>query len=180
MKPSHIQAVAIPMIMQPVSGVYHDLIAQSKNGSGKTGAFSIGTTLRVDPAVLKPQVLVLAHFRELSSQIADVYTALTKYTDIRVTNFSASGQVDAHIVVTTLGKLANNFTKRGNSGKLDLSALKCIVFDETDVFFGEQRSLKQLKELHAKYISKLPQKIQHIFFSATYTEDVKAEIAHFA
>jgi len=59
--------------------------------------------------VIKPQVLVLAHFRELSSQIAEVYTKLCKYTDIRVTNFSATGQTDAHIVVTTLGKLANNF-----------------------------------------------------------------------
>ena len=123
---------------------------------------------------------MLAHFRELSQQITDVYEKVCKFTDIRVTNFSVTGIVDAHIVVTTLGKLANNFTKRGNSGKLDLSALKCIVFDETDVFFGEQRSLKQLKELHAKYISKLPQKIQHIFFSATYTEEIKAQIGHFA
>ena len=136
-KPSKIQAVAIPLIMVPNNGVFHDLIAQSKNGSGKTGAFAIGTTLRVDPAIVKPQVLVLAHFRELSSQIADVYTRLCKHTDIRVTNFSATGQTEAHILVTTLGKLANNFQKRGNSGKLDLSALKCIVFDETDVFFGE-------------------------------------------
>ena len=156
-KPSHIQAVAIPMITNPVSDVYHDLIAQSKNGSGKTGAFAIGTTLRVDPSVMKPQVLVLAHFRELSAQIADVYGKICKYSNINVTNFSATGKTDAHIIVTTLGKLANSFTARGNkSKKLDLSALKCIVFDETDVFFGEQRSLKQLKEIHAKYISKLP------------------------
>lgn len=156
-KPSHIQAVAIPMITNPVTDVYHDLIAQSKNGSGKTGAFAIGTTLRVDPSVMKPQVLVLAHFRELSAQIADVYGKICKYSNINVTNFSATGKTDAHIIVTTLGKLANSFTARGNkSKKLDLSALKCIVFDETDVFFGEQRSLKQLKEIHAKYISKLP------------------------
>ena len=53
-KPSNIQGVAIPLITTPVSGVYHDVMAQSKNGSGKTGAFSIGTTLRVDPSIQKP------------------------------------------------------------------------------------------------------------------------------
>lgn len=36
------------------NGEYEDLIAQSKNGSGKTGAFVIGSLLRVDPAIKKP------------------------------------------------------------------------------------------------------------------------------
>lgn len=58
------------------------MIAQSKNGTGKTGAFSIGSILRVDRKIIKPQVLVLAHVRELAQQIADVYLALTKNTDI--------------------------------------------------------------------------------------------------
>ena len=45
------------MIVNPVNGAHCDLIAQSKNGSGKTGAFSIGSTLRVDPQIQKPQIL---------------------------------------------------------------------------------------------------------------------------
>jgi ATP-dependent RNA helicase DDX19/DBP5 len=45
-KPSNIQSVAIPLI---VAEPYFDLIAQARNGSGKTGSFSIGSTLRVDP-----------------------------------------------------------------------------------------------------------------------------------
>lgn len=48
LKPSRIQAVAIPLIIGEVDKKVCDLIAQSKNGSGKTGAFSIGTILRVD------------------------------------------------------------------------------------------------------------------------------------
>ena len=92
----------------------------------------------MDPSIQKPQILVVAHVRELSSQIADVYTKLCKYTDIRVTNFTQSGQTEGnHVVVTTLGKLDNNLKKRGNKGKLDLSELRCFVVDETDVFFGE-------------------------------------------
>ena len=52
--PSKIQAVAIPLIIGEVDKNICDLIAQSKNGSGKTGAFAIGTTLRVDRKILKP------------------------------------------------------------------------------------------------------------------------------
>lgn len=67
LKPSNIQAVAIPLIAQSVDGIYYNLIAQAKNGSGKTGAFAIGSVLRVDPKVQSIQVLVVCHTRELSS-----------------------------------------------------------------------------------------------------------------
>ncbi len=63
-KPSIIQAVAIPLIHNTVDNdtpeeekseqKYQNLIAQSKNGSGKTGAFTIGSVLRVDPSIPKP------------------------------------------------------------------------------------------------------------------------------
>lgn len=67
-RPSHIQAVAIPLMIKTDSeGNYQNLIAQSKNGSGKTGAFTIGSTLRIDPKIPKTQVLVIAHIRELVS-----------------------------------------------------------------------------------------------------------------
>ena len=35
-------------------GEYENLIAQSKNGSGKTGAFTIASLLRVDAEIKKP------------------------------------------------------------------------------------------------------------------------------
>ena len=44
-KPSVIQSIAIPHIRNEP---FNNVIAQSKNGSGKTGAFAIGSTLRVD------------------------------------------------------------------------------------------------------------------------------------
>jgi superfamily II DNA/RNA helicase len=62
-KPSIIQAVAIPLIHHTVVDTpeeekseqkFQNLIAQSKNGSGKTGAFTIGSVLRVDPSIPKP------------------------------------------------------------------------------------------------------------------------------
>lgn len=46
LNPSRIQSVAIPMILNG-----KNLIAQAKNGAGKTGAFTIGSVLRVDPSI---------------------------------------------------------------------------------------------------------------------------------
>jgi superfamily II DNA/RNA helicase len=54
-KPSRIQAMAIPYIIKPddESGKHESLIAQAKNGAGKSGAFIIGSLLRVDPSIKK-------------------------------------------------------------------------------------------------------------------------------
>jgi len=83
-KPSNIQAVSIPMIVKPP---HHDLIVQAPNGSGKTGSFAIGSTLRVDRANPKPQVIVMANTRELVNQIHSVYERLVKGTGITLQNF---------------------------------------------------------------------------------------------
>lgn len=58
---------------------YNNLIAQAKNGAGKTGAFCIGSMLRVDPSIKKLQVLIIGHTRELVNQIYEVYSKLVKF-----------------------------------------------------------------------------------------------------
>jgi len=58
------------------------VIVQSKNGTGKTGAFVVGSVLRVDETLPKTQVLVIAHTCELVLQITEVYQKLNKYTNI--------------------------------------------------------------------------------------------------
>jgi len=80
-------------------------------------------------------VLVLGHIRELANQIAAVYEKVTKFSDIKVSNFAQAGACDGHIVVTTLGKLEANLKSRGKS--IDLSELRCLVVDEADHFFGD-------------------------------------------
>jgi superfamily II DNA/RNA helicase len=47
------------------TGQFENLIAQAKNGAGKTGAFVIGSLLRIDPAIQQAQVIVIGHTREL-------------------------------------------------------------------------------------------------------------------
>ena len=151
--PSKIQAVAIPLIIGEVDKNICDLIAQSKNGSGKTGAFSIGTTLRVDRKILKPQVLVLAHERMISAQYADVYTQLCKYTEppIHVSNYTVTYKSQGcHIVVSTIGTVQKEMNKR--KVELDLSELKCVVIDEADFFFAKKEEIEAIQEFDKKYI----------------------------
>jgi len=95
------------------NGEYEDLIAQSKNGSGKTGAFTIGSLLRVDPTIKKTQVIVLGHTRELVNQIHEVYNLVTKFSDITVKNLvDSSSKPTEHVVITTIGKLLSFITGR--------------------------------------------------------------------
>ena len=48
-RPSKIQSIAIPLINKTDSdGNYENLVAQSKNGTGKTGSFVIGSLLRIN------------------------------------------------------------------------------------------------------------------------------------
>ena len=54
-------------------GNYMNVIAQSKNGSGKTGAFAVAAALRVDRKNPNVQVIVLGHTRELVNQIYTVF-----------------------------------------------------------------------------------------------------------
>ena len=60
-KPSMIQHKAIPVLS---SG--KDVIAQAQSGTGKTGAFSIGSLCNVDETLRHTQVIVLSPTRELA------------------------------------------------------------------------------------------------------------------
>ena len=70
--------MAIPYIvnLDKDTGEYGSLVAQAKNGAGKSGAFIIGCLLRVDPSIKKVQVIIIGHTRELVNQIASVISRI--------------------------------------------------------------------------------------------------------
>lgn len=80
-RPSKIQNNAIPLIAQPEedSKEFENVIAQAKNGAGKSGAFVIGSLLRVDPSIQKVQVIVIGHTRELVNQLEGVFRKAVHY-----------------------------------------------------------------------------------------------------
>ena len=83
LQPSKIQATTFPIIMKEPR---LNVIAQAKNGSGKTGAFGLGAISSVDENNSKIQVVVFAHTRELVVQVRDVLSKIAKHTKVKVTS----------------------------------------------------------------------------------------------
>ena len=166
LKPSNIQAFSIPMIMQPP---YHNLIAQARNGCGKTGCFAIGSTLRIDRDDPSVQVLVVVNTRELCNQISEVYSKIIEGTGITLSNFMVSTK-ESQIIVSTHGKVEP--LTRGRK-PMSLARLKCMVIDEADVFLMDEKNFLTLKSIaNCKDLRdrKEENKVQWILFSATYPE----------
>jgi len=57
---------------------------------------------------------------------------------------------------------------------LDLSAVKCIIIDEADVFFSDQNNFKQIQTLVKGHFAQHDP--QFILFSATYPEQTRKNI----
>ena len=165
-KPSIIQAASIPKIMASPNV---NFAFQAMNGSGKTGAFVVPAMMRVDTSVLKVQIIIMANTRELIRQITQVIEVLASETEVK-TILGERGQTEVgHILVTVPGYLKNKLVERGS--KLDLSALKMVVYDEADELF-DQRSNHECFNQLKKSLSKINVAPQHCLYSATYTDTV--------
>ena len=53
-----------------------DLIAQAQSGTGKTATFTIAALEKVDSKLKAVQALVIAHTRELATQISSVVSRI--------------------------------------------------------------------------------------------------------
>ena len=69
--PSPIQAKAIyPIVCK------RDIIAQAQSGTGKTGAFTIGTLSLIDTTINETQSILFSHTHELANQTMTVCAGL--------------------------------------------------------------------------------------------------------
>ena len=69
-------------------------------------------------------------------------------------------------MVSTLGKVSNNlFGKRG----LNLKNLRCLIIDEADVYFKNDRDFADIKRIisHRDLAERTNNPLQYILFSAT-------------
>lgn len=78
-KPSPIQEASIPIAL---SG--KDILARAKNGTGKTGAYSIPVLEQIDPDKDNIQALIIVPTRELALQTSQICIELAKHMNIRV------------------------------------------------------------------------------------------------
>lgn len=165
-KPSVIQQKAIPSV---VSG--RDIIAQAQSGTGKTATFSIGMLQNIDENVNETQAILLAHTRELATQINTVVKGLSYYLKLNV-NLSVGGTSirdnigelnrNPHVVIGTPGRVLDMITKKA----LNTRFLKMLIIDEADEMLSKI-FLSQIYEIFRF----LPQNIQVGLFSATMPND---------
>jgi len=153
-----------------------DLLAQAQSGTGKTGAFTVGSLQLVDTTDDKLQALILAPTRELADQINTVVTTIGRNmkvrTELAVGGTRVQDNVSAlksdkppHIVVGCLGRVLDLVTQRQ---ALDLRTLKVLVVDEAD----EMLSQGFKEQMHSLF-QYLPQEVQVCLFSATLPQEVQ-------
>lgn len=170
--PSRIQNLSIKAIYDG-----DDLIAQSQSGTGKTGAFTIGSLSIVNPKENYPQVLVLATTRELATQIHTVFSNISKHMGINIqlciggtrvkTNNNKSDPYrqirTAHVLVGTPGRVFDYI----NANAFDAKKLKLFVMDEADALLKED-FIDQIKSI----VTSLDANTQICVFSATYPREI--------
>lgn len=166
-KPSAIQSAAIPKMI-----VGKDLIAQAQSGTGKTGAFSIGTLCRIDESVQSIQSIILVPTRELADQVTKVITDLCSYTKITVMKVIGGTNINLcrdelsknpHILVGTPGRILDMIRRR----YLPTVDVKLLTFDEADEILSHG-----FKEDIHDIIQSVDKNAQICIFSATLPDEI--------
>ena len=78
-EPTPVQASVIPLMLEG-----HDILAQSKTGTGKTAAFILPVLNHLDTTQKKPKCLVIAPTRELAMQVANATYQYGQVLGVRV------------------------------------------------------------------------------------------------
>jgi translation initiation factor 4A len=170
-KPSPIQAKTIVPICDGV-----DIIAQARSGSGKTGAFVIGTLARVNIEEQFIQAVIIANTKELASQIFHVFKNIGNSINVKLslcvggsdTSSNLKEAYESHILICTPGRLFGLIEKdmfRKPKIRM-LDRLKLLIIDEADLLLGKN-FIEQTKNI----ITNIPKKTQICLFSATYARE---------
>lgn len=164
-----VQSTCIPLTLAG-----HDLIVQSKTGSGKTAAFVIPILQQIDSNKMKSQALILCPTRELCDQVLKESQSYSKY----IKNLKVVGLIGgqsyqdqesaldqgAQLIVGTPGRTLEHF----KNGHVASSEIKILVLDEADRLL-EPGFAEEMKSI----LNLLPKKRQTLFYSATYPESMQ-------
>ncbi|MCH5277067.1 MAG: DEAD/DEAH box helicase [Desulfovibrionaceae bacterium] len=163
-----VQAHALPYLLAG-----RDMMIQSRTGSGKTGAYLLPLLGRLEPALKKPQALILAPTRELAGQVEREASVLFSDADLRVAavygGVGYGRQLEAlrqgvQVLVGTPGRVLDHLLRR----TLVLDELRVLVFDEADrmLSIGFYPDMKEIQ----RYLPRRP--LLASLFSATYPAHV--------
>lgn len=114
-----------------------NIVAQSPNGSGKTVTYLCGALDKINLKQNKTQVIVLAHTRELATQITDVCKEVAQKMEgceiFKLTKILES-EIESHVIISTPGVLLQCI----KLSKISLENVKTFVFDEADELFKDK------------------------------------------
>ena len=167
--PSEIQRKAIKPILTG-----KDVIAQAQSGTGKTGAFVIGSLCQIDVSKPVTQVIILAPTHELVNQIHTVVQNLSMFltgfisrtivggTSINEDIQSLRANVP-HLIVGCTGRVYDMMKR----GAISTRQVTTCVLDEADemLSFGFKDQIYNIFQM-------LPSQVQIVLFSATMPEPI--------
>lgn len=166
--PSPIQKRAIIPLIQR-----RDLIAQAQSGTGKTGAFVIGSLQILDEKKIATQALILAHTRELARQIYSVIQAMGNLLKIKTQLLVGGTSTDEdrekleacppHIIVGSPGRVHDMIRRK----HLKTNDITLLILDEADELLSHG-----FKEQIYKIFQFMPNEIQIGLFSATMPSEL--------
>jgi ATP-dependent RNA helicase RhlE len=179
--PTPIQARAIPPVLAG-----EDVLAAAQTGTGKTAGFVLpvlqrlleGNEKRRAPGradARRPiRALVLTPTRELAAQVEESVRTYGRF--VPLTSFAIFGGVSMNpqwkalsrgvdILVATPGRLLDHVGQR----TLDLSQVEILILDEADRML-DMGFIKDIRRI----LSLLPEKVQNLLFSATFSDDIKS------
>lgn len=166
-KPSVPQSLAVvPMCTG------RDILLQAASGTGKSGAFLVGTLQLIDETKNTCQALLLSPTRELALQSLTIARALGEHLNIHCHALVGGKSIrddihvlrdGVHLVSGTPGRVYDMLNRR----HLDATKLKLIVLDEADELLSRGFN-DQVNDI----FQFMPQDIQVGLFSATMPPEV--------
>jgi len=172
-QPTPIQEQSIPILL-----ARKDLLGCAQTGTGKTAAFAIPILQilheeHAERTHKNIKTLILTPTRELAIQIGESFAAYGRNLRIRHTvifgGVTQGSQVQAlqrgvDILIATPGRLLDLM----NQGYINLKDISIFVLDEADRML-DMGFIHDVKRV----VSKLPQKRQTLFFSATMPPEIQ-------
>jgi len=162
-KPSPIQEASVPIALTG-----RDILARAKNGTGKTGAYTIPVIERIDTSRNELQALVIVPTRELALQTSQICIELSKYLGckVMVTTGGTNLKDDimrlydpVHCIIATPGRILDLM----NKNLVKCQGCAVLVLDEADKLLSQD-----FKGMLDSIISHLPIKRQILLYSATF------------